>query len=212
MFEIDFSEVDPAKAEYYYPVILAFAFGLLLIYMYSAKLKSQKKGNLDLSLSATLGASRIYEETFVYKKDSLKFRYLLSYCLTKSTVWSKAAYLYTLFSMYHNFSIQEIGLLYIVDAISALISGPLVGNLADVYGRRMFCQLYCVFVIVSLAMRVSTSRVLAYSAQILTGICSGLITTTFESWLNYESRKEFGKFEDERKRFLTKIFKTFKFK
>jgi MFS family permease len=106
-------------------------------------------------------------------------------------VWSKSSYLFALFNNYHGYSVEEIGYLYVIDAVSALISGPLTGNLADIYGRRLFCQLYTVLLAANLIMRLSGWRVLVYSAQVLTGICSGLIMTAFESWLNYESKKDF---------------------
>jgi hypothetical protein len=44
-------------------------------------------------------------------------------------------------------------------------------------------------------------------AQILTGFGSGLINTTFESWVVYESRKVFEGREQENEKFLKRLFK-----
>jgi MFS family permease len=128
--------------------------------------------------------------------------------LTRASMWSKSPYLYTLYSTYHKFEIAEIGVLYIIDAISAFISGPITGNLADKYGRKLFCLLYNLLVIFNTLMRMTGSRSLAYVAQVLTGISGGLIMTVFESWVVSEANKEFGARLLEKERFLKKLFKT----
>jgi len=102
----------------------------------------------------------------------------------------------------------EIGVLYAIDAVSALISGPLFGNWADKYGRKKFSGLYCVLVIINLTLRLTGVKWIAYLAQILTGMGAGLISTTYESWLNYEAKKEFKNNVVEKDKFLKKIFKT----
>ena len=45
----------------------------------------------------------------------------------------------------------EIGILYLVDAVAALIFGPITGQLADKYGRKFFCHCYNISIIIKLA-------------------------------------------------------------
>ena len=102
----------------------------------------------------------------------------------------------------------EIGVLYIIDGISALIAGPITGSLADKFGRRLFCQFYNFLVIANLLLRMTGSKPIAYLAQVLTGIGGGLIMTTFESWVVFEANKDFDQRIVEKERFLKKLFKT----
>ena len=123
-------------------------------------------------------------------------------------MWAKAPYLYTLFMTVHKFTFAEIGILYLVDAIAALIFGPITGQLADKYGRKLFCHCYNFSIILNLLLRMEGSRLLAYIAQIVTGFGAGLICTTFEAWVVSESEKEFGGFRLEAERFRKRLFKS----
>jgi hypothetical protein len=51
------------------------------------------------------------------------------------------------------------------------------------------------------------NRPLAYIAQIITGFGAGLINSTFESWVVYESEKVFKDRSREKERFLKRLFK-----
>ena len=122
-------------------------------------------------------------------------------------MWAKAPYLYTLFMTVHKFSMSEIGILYLVDAVAALIFGPITGQLADKYGRKKFCHLYNISIIINLLLRMQGSRFCAYLAQVITGLGAGLICTTFEAWLVCESNKCFKGFNREAERFRKRLFK-----
>jgi MFS family permease len=204
---IQLSLSDPAHSSYYYPIILFLIVVLLLLNFISNFLKASNT-DPDASLNNTLQHGMSYSMTFIKKKNNLKYRYLTGYILTRAAMWSKAPYMYTLYSQCHGFTVSEIGVLYIIDAVAAFIAGPITGELADKYGRRLFCQGYNLLVILNLLLRMTCNRPLAYVAQILTGIGGGLINTAFESWIVFEARKDFGTFEVERDRFLKKLFKT----
>jgi len=163
----------------------------------------------NCSMNNTLVRSlSFYDPEFLSNKEKLKYDYIIAYILARASMWSKAPYLYTLYSQYHGFTVDEIGLLYIIDGFTALVSGPITGGLADKYGRRLFCQLYNLLIIINLSIRLTRVKFLAYMAQILTGIGTGLINTSFESWVVKESEKKFVNAEEERGRFLKKLFKT----
>jgi len=142
------------------------------------------------------------------KKDSLWFRYLMGYLTAKNSVWSKSPYMFILFLEYQKFNISEIGTLYAIDHITALIVGPIIGSLADRYGRKKFAMLYSVLNIINLSFRLSKVKTLAYMAQVCTGMGSGIIATIFESWVIFEANKEFGlNHEKEKDRYIKKLFK-----
>lgn len=197
---------DPSNYLYYVPVIIAImsvsgVFQLIIMYLQD----SNTDQNLSLNYSLEVGE---YSYTMIQKKNNLKFRYIFAYLLTRASVWSKSPYIWSMYLFYHKFTIPEIGILYVIDAVSALIFGPITGNLADMFGRKRFCQFYNITTILNLALRLTGDQKLAYLAQVLTGVGAGLITTSFESWVVSESIKEFKTLEMEREKFLKKLFKT----
>jgi MFS family permease len=205
MIPLNFS--DPAYPSYYYPIILGLIVMLVILNFVTNYLK-EFDTDPNSSMNNTLQQGVSYSATFIANKNSLKVRYLIGYILTRAAMWSKAPYLYTLYSTIHGFNISEIGVLYIIDAVSAVLAGPITGGLADKYGRRLFCQFYNGLVILNLLLRMTGNKPLAYIAQVLTGIGGGLINTAFESWIVFEANKEFHGREIERDRFLKKLFKT----
>ena len=55
--------------------------------------------------------------------------------------------------------------------------------------------------------RISGNITLVYLAQVLTGVCSGLLSTTFESWLVSSVNKTFSNYPEYKAKFLKKIIK-----
>jgi predicted MFS family arabinose efflux permease len=125
------------------------------------------------------------------KQKQLRWKFLLVSIFIKASTWIKAPYLFALYNRIHGFSRNEIGVLYAIDNISSLISGPFFGSLCDLYGRKKFCMLFCIFVVLHITFRVTGVNDLAYLAQIISGFSGSLIETAFESWINFEANSLF---------------------
>ena len=210
MFELTLNLTDPSKNSYYMPILIGIATILLIIQLLIMLLKElRRESGIDtnVSMDMTLQPNMSYNKDLEPNKNSLKARYLVAFVLTRSAMWAKAPYLYTLFMTVHKFTMAEIGILYLVDAVAALIFGPITGQLADRYGRRLFCHCYNFSIILNLLLRMQGSRTLAYIAQIVTGFGAGLICTTFEAWVVYESEKVFAGYPKEAERFRKRLFK-----
>ena len=197
---------DPSQNSYYYPILSGIV--LIIVIIELAILLLKDNDDVNSSMNNTCQSNVSYSITFIKKKNALKFRYLFAYILTRAAMWSKAPYLYTLYSTVHQFTMSEIGILYLIDAVAAFICGPITGQFADKYGRRLFCHVYNFSIILNLLLRMAGTKPLAYVSQIITGIGAGLINTTFEAWVVSEARKDFGTYEIERDRFLKKLFRT----
>ena len=216
-----FSSDDPSQPAFYFPIIIGYLSFMALLYFITSFLKNRfsqpELARFSSSYNQeTLDPTKSYNETIIEKKNSLKARYIIAFVLTRASIWAKSPYLYTLFTKIHGFTMSEIGVLYIIDGVSALIFGPILGNLADIFGRKIFCLLYCVTTAVNLAIRLTGNIPMAYFAQILTGLGVGLINSTFESWVNCAARETFNgasNHPDENfkamERFLKKLFKTY---
>lgn len=197
---------DPFDPTFYFPVIVSILCMIFLIQIsifYFKQQLSQEEAD-----DATLNKSRTYSLNLSKRKDSLWFRYMLGYISARASMWAKSPYMYMLYATYHGFTIQEIGVLYAFDAGSALIFGPIFGNLCDVFGRKKFSILYNILVICNLSLRLTGIRSLAYVAQIMTGMGAGLVMTTYEAWVVFEANKEFRAHQAEKDKFLKKTFKS----
>ena len=134
MFEETLNFYGPSKNSYYFPILLGIAIILLLIQLIINTIKGYEKKkylyiNFDLSMNSIFLKGKQYPENIhiiEIKKESenLITRYLIAFVLTRSAMWSKAPYLYTLFMTVHKFSFAENGILYLVEIFSALILGP----------------------------------------------------------------------------------------
>lgn len=196
-----FYSTNPSSPSFYYIVILSYIVisGLISSINYYFKKKAKESNPDSFSVNRSLQLNR--------EQKILKFKFLAAYVLTRASTWAKGPYLFTLYHKYHGFTIDEIGILYIIDAIFAFLSGPIFGSFADRYGRRLFSSFYCLFVVSNLVLRITGIRSLAYIAQILTGLGSTLLTTPFESWIVYEASKLIQETPNDKERYLQGIFK-----
>ncbi len=215
--ELLLSNNDPSKLEYFMlPIFILSALLTTLVilnFIFSNSKAEREKtrqrfDSEQISLSIPL-IEQVKKQNFRTEKKrkerALKFRYLSVFILTRASTWTKAPFMYTLFSKYHGMSISEISVLYVIDAFSSLVFGPLTGNWADRYGRRLFCICYCVCIVLSMCLRAIKFVPFVYAAQVITGFGAGLIFTTYESWINFEAEKHL---KQSKQRFLQKLFKT----
>ncbi len=172
-------------------------FILLLIYctilIISTIIKNKNENNLNVTLDyyGKNEGIQIVHDVLTHEQSSLRWRFLIASTAIKAATWVKAPYLFALYNRIHGFSRSEIGILYAIDNFSSLIFGPIFGSLCDLYGRKKFCLFYCVFIVSHIYLRLTGSKFLAIFAQVITGMCSCLIDTAFESWVNFEANLVF---------------------
>jgi predicted MFS family arabinose efflux permease len=200
---LKFTSENPNDPAYYYSTIGLFIIIMIILnisnYLFKIK-NNENNDDDDDNNSENLNLNK--------NQKILKYKWLSAFLFSKASTWAKSPYLFTLYLKYHKFTVSEIGVLYIIDALCALISTPIFGTLADKYGRRLFSSLYSVFVIINLSLRLTRNKFLAYFAQILTGCGSTLITTPFESWIVYESNELFKFDKNNLDKYLKDIFRS----
>ena len=201
--------ISPMSSEYYYPIIMLIMSLLAILNFISMSLDNKEKEVVINDMSSTkspLTIANMITKDQLKSKNTLRANYLICFLIVRASVWSKSPYMFILYFEYHKFTIQEIGILYIIDSITAMIASPIVGILSDKYGRKLLSLLYNVTVILNLILRLTGQRNMAYIAQILTGIGSGIVNTSYESWVVCESEKIL---PDPiiKQRFLKKLFK-----
>jgi hypothetical protein len=193
-----------SKPQFYYPyVIFLFTlYGLVQISIWIFKPKDEHEIHGLNDEEKIL----IKCEVFLEKGKDLKRKYMWAYLLAKASMWAKAPYTFILFSTCHGFSVGQIGILYLIDAIFSLLSGPFTGILADTLGRKKIALLYPLNTIIVLLMRMSGSIQLAYLAQIMSGVVGNVLSTAYESWLNFEMIKIYGNHKTYIQHFRKNIF------
>jgi MFS family permease len=181
--------LEVSNPNYYYPFIISFIiiFAIIESAIYLIKAKAANKEDQCESDKLLMN-----DENFIKKSIELKKKYMVVYLLSKAAMWAKAPYNFMLFSLYYKFELGEIGLLYLIDACVALVAGPFLGIISDTFGRKFTSSLCCISNITVISFRLSGIVPLAYLAQVFTGAFGGCLSTSFESWLNYEISKLFG--------------------
>ena len=86
--------------------------------------------------------------------DKLQYSFLTGFCSASFADWLYGPYIYKLY-LHYGYDSIGINALYISGFFSSMFFGPVVGYLADAYGRRNMCVIYTVFGIMSSLCKVS---------------------------------------------------------
>ena len=114
--------------------------------------------------------------------------YLIVYTLAYFADWLKGPYVYALYES-HGMSEHQIALLFVVGFGVSGLFGPVVGVLADKYGRKKLSMTYFVIYILSALCKPFPNFYVLLIGRILSGLGTSLLTTTFESWMVSEHNR-----------------------
>lgn len=102
---------------------------------------------ISLFLRNRKNDSLIQEQTFdpvkKVKFNKLQQKYLVVYLLATFSDWLQGPYVYRLYHEY-NFDDSVISKLFLTGFLSSSLFGSVVGHLADRYGRKKMCIIFCV--------------------------------------------------------------------
>lgn len=185
---------DVTMAHYYYPYLILFSCVFIVVQslIWIFKKKDPMEDNKLTTPDGDLQLCIIRDFEYYEKGRRLKKIYMLGYLLSKAAMWAKAPYTFVLLHSFYNFSIGDIGVLFLIDAICSLISGPFLGVLADTFGRKKMALIYPMQTITVILLRIYGTAPLMYFVEAITGFGGGILATCFESWLNYEMTKLYG--------------------
>ncbi|KAI1504481.1 molybdate-anion transporter MOT2 [Biscogniauxia marginata] len=124
-------------------------------------------------------------ENSSYDEAASQFRrtFLQVYLLVMGSKWLQGPYMYSLFRNEKNFEEATVALLYISTYASAAVSAFFTGYIADKFGRRAACLLFCgIHSLASVSVCLET-LVFLILGRVLGGIGIALLWTAFESWM-----------------------------
>lgn len=102
--------------------------------------------------------------------------------------WLQGPYVYELYVSY-GFNQQQIAELFVCGFGSSMIVGTFVGGLADKFGRKGMCIVYCICYIMACCTKLVPEYWTLMLGRFLSGICTSLLFSVFESWMVCEHGK-----------------------
>lgn len=111
--------------------------------------------------------------------------YLSVYILVIMSDWLQGPYLYELYSHY-GFGESQIAVLYVTGFAASAIFGTFTGGLADKFGRKRLCLVFCVLYSLSCLTKTISSVFVLLVGRLLGGISTSLLFSVFESWYLHE--------------------------
>ena len=123
------------------------------------------------------------QEQLQFQKD-----YLLVFVCAFFADWLNGPYVYALYQSY-GYSPDQIAILFLIGFGISGVSGPFVGALADLFGRRRLCVMFFVIYILSGLCKPINSYIVLILGRVLGGLGTSLLYTVFESWMVAEHNR-----------------------
>jgi MFS family permease len=86
---------------------------------------------------------------------------------------------------------EVVAALFMTGFLAGAVSASFTGNLADRYGRRLACLVFCVIYSLSCLTLLSDDIVILFIGRMLGGVSTTLMYSVFESWMVTEFNKQF---------------------
>ncbi|KAF1828693.1 DUF791-domain-containing protein [Decorospora gaudefroyi] len=113
----------------------------------------------------------------------LKRRFFPIYLLVNAADWLQGPYIYPIYKDEKGLPEETVAFLFLTGFISAGISASFVGSLADRYGRKRACLVYCAVYSLSCVTLLTDNIYVLFLGRVLGGICGTVLWSVFESWL-----------------------------
>ncbi|KAE8740723.1 hypothetical protein FOCC_FOCC013743 [Frankliniella occidentalis] len=123
------------------------------------------------------------EKIAVFKK--LQQKYLFVYLLATFSDWLQGPYVYRLYHEY-NFDDSVISKLFLAGFLSSSLFGSVVGHLADRYGRKKLCILFCLLYAFCCFTKAFRSIWILLLSRFLSGIATSILFSAFNAWYIHE--------------------------
>lgn len=95
----------------------------------------------------------------------------------------QGAYVYTLYKDEKGLAESVVAMLFTSGFLAAAVSALFVGSLADKYGRRMACLVFCITYAVGCLTKISDDVMILFIGRLLGGLSTTLMYSVFESWM-----------------------------
>ncbi|KAH8886939.1 MFS general substrate transporter [Thozetella sp. PMI_491] len=141
------------------------------------RFRRDKKDDTNVHMQAT-GRQKKDEEGRKFRRMFLEV-----YLLVMGSEWLQGPYLYSLLRDEKNLDEATVASMYVTGYIGAAVAALGTGFMADRYGRRLACLVFCLIHTAAGFSVLSDNLVVLYTGRALAGVALTLLWTVFESWM-----------------------------
>ncbi|RYP44523.1 hypothetical protein DL768_009018 [Monosporascus sp. mg162] len=109
--------------------------------------------------------------------------FFLPYTLAVAADWLQSPHIYAVYKFEKDIPENTVAAMYAVTFASAGISASFVGSLADKFGRKRACLLYCALYFVCCLTMLSSSLLILFFGRVCGGVCTAMLFSVFEAWM-----------------------------
>ncbi|KAG9757787.1 major facilitator superfamily domain-containing protein, partial [Aureobasidium melanogenum] len=106
-----------------------------------------------------------------------------AYALVCAADWLQGPHIYALYKYHKHLPETTVAALYASGFVAGALSASFVGQLADKYGRRNACLLYCVIYSIGCFTMLSDDLLVLFAGRACGGISTTLLYSVFETWM-----------------------------
>ncbi|KAK8008875.1 major facilitator superfamily domain containing protein 5 [Apiospora marii] len=157
--------------------------GYLLYRQYNSSSDTSTKESINISLAGSedLEAAEKRPDGRAARRFQLSF--FLPYLLAVAADWLQGPYIYAIYKYEKNLSEKTVAALYAAGFVSGGISASFAGGLADRFGRKRACLLYCGLYIITCLTMLSDSLPVLFFGRLTGGVSTTLLFSVFEAWM-----------------------------
>jgi len=128
----------------------------------------------------------------ITKDEIRKFKldFFLVYGLAMAADWLQGPHIYAIYKYDKGIPETMVAALYASGFVAGALSATFAGQLADRYGRRLCCLLYCASYMLTCASMLSNTFWVLLLGRLCGGVSTTLLFSVFEAWMitEYHSR------------------------
>ncbi|KAH0266975.1 major facilitator superfamily domain-containing protein, partial [Aureobasidium melanogenum] len=106
-----------------------------------------------------------------------------AYALVCAADWLQGPHIYALYKYHKHLPETTVAALYASGFVAGALSASFVGQLADKYGRRNACLLYCIIYSIGCFTMLSDDLLILFAGRACGGISTTLLYSVFETWM-----------------------------
>ncbi|KAK8016138.1 major facilitator superfamily domain containing protein 5 [Apiospora rasikravindrae] len=164
--------------------IFAATNGYLLYRQYSSSnSKSRKESIDDISLAGSHDLETAEKGPDGRAARRFQLNFFLPYALAVAADWLQGPHIYAIYKYEKNIPEKTVAALYAAGFVSGGISASFAGGLADRFGRKRACILYCGLYIITCLTMLSDSLLVLFFGRLTGGVSTTLLFSVFEAWM-----------------------------
>ncbi|KAK8061387.1 hypothetical protein PG994_007753 [Apiospora phragmitis] len=157
--------------------------GYLLYRQYNSSSNSSRKESIDIPLASPNDLETAEKGPDGRAARRFQLSFFLPYALAVAADWLQGPHIYAIYKYEKNLPEKTVAALYAAGFVSGGISASFAGGLADRFGRKRACLLYCGLYIITCLTMLSDSFLILLFGRLTGGIATTLLFSVFEAWM-----------------------------